>query len=104
MAHISIACYRPKPGQDAALEPLVRDHVERLRGFGLVTDRAPIIGKAKDGTFVEVFEWKSTEAIEQAHHHPGVHTMWAEFGEVCDYVAFGSLAEAQDMFAGLTPL
>lgn len=104
MGHISIACYKPKPGQDAALKPIVLDHHPRLLSFGLVTDRAPIIGLAKDGTFVEVFEWVSTEAIEKAHHHPGVLKMWEEFGAVCEYVAFGSLAEAQDMFAGLSPV
>jgi hypothetical protein len=104
MGQISIACYRPKQGKEAALESIVRGHVQRLRDFGLATDRAPIIGRAKDGTIVEVFEWNSSEAIAEAHQHPGVHKMWAEFGDACDCVSFGSLAEAQDMFAGLTPL
>lgn len=104
MGHISIACYKPKPGQDAALEALVRDHLPRLSSFGLVTDRASIIGRAKDGTFVEIFEWNGLDAIEQAHGHSGVQQMWEEFGAVCDYVPFGILAEAQDLFAGLTPV
>ncbi|CAN5620709.1 hypothetical protein BH11ARM2_BH11ARM2_35040 [soil metagenome] len=31
MAHLSIALYRPKPGLDDALLPLVQSHVPRLR-------------------------------------------------------------------------
>ncbi len=103
MGQISIACYKAKPGKEAALEEIVRGHVQRLRDFGFATDRVPIIGRAQDGTIVEVFEWNSVEAIQQAHQHPGVHQMWAEFGDACDCVSFGSLPEAQDTFAGLTP-
>ena len=39
MGRTVIACYRPKPGQDAALHALARTHVPTLRSIGLVTDR-----------------------------------------------------------------
>ena len=99
-----IACYRPKPGQEAVLLDLVRSHVPSLRRLGLATDRAPYSMRAADGTLVEVFEWTSAKAIEAAHEHPEVHAMWAAFGAACTYVKVSELTEAQQLFAEFTPL
>ena len=99
-----IACYRAKPGQEAALRALVRDHVPELRRLGLATDRAPYSLQAADGTLVEVFEWSSAKAIEAAHNSPEVHRMWGAFGQACTYVKLSELAEARNLFAEFSPL
>ena len=100
MGQIVIACYRPKTGKDAELLTLMADHVQTLRRVGLATERASIMGRAKDGTIVEVFEWVSAEAIERAHHDSTVQAMWERYGQVCDYVRLVDLAEASELFAG----
>ena len=99
-----IACYRPKPGRDAALIDLVRGHVPALRRLGLVTERAPYCMRAADGTLVEVFEWASARAIEAAHESPEVRQIRAAFGAVCSYVKLSELTEAQNLFAEFGPL
>ena len=104
MGRIVIACYRPKPGQQDALRELLRTHVARLHALGLVTGRVPIAMEARDGTCVEVFEWVSDEAIQNAHTNPAVLAMWDEFGKVCDYVPVAQVAEAADLFSNFTPL
>lgn len=104
MGRIVIACYRPRPGQREALRKLVAGHVATLRGLGLVTDRAPITMEAQDGTFVEVFEWASREAIEAAHRHPDVLRMWEQYAEVCDYVPVAQVPEAASLFSEFTPV
>ena len=104
MGVIVIACYRPKPGKDAQLEALTLEHVSTLRGLGLATPRAPIVARSKDGTIVEMFEWTSQEAIENAHEQPEVVKMWQRYGEVCDYVKVADLPEAGDMWASFVPL
>lgn len=104
MGHIVIACYRPKPGQESALKELMRTHVQRLDAEGLVTERTPILMQSADGTFVEVFEWKSVEVTEAAHTNPAVLKMWEEFGEVCDYVPVSAVPEASDLFSGFQPV
>lgn len=104
MGRIVIVGYRPKPDQGAALEALVQQHVPRLRAEGLVTGRPPIAMRAADGTVVEVFEWASKEAIEQAHDHPVVAQMWKEFDAVCDYIPVGELPEMGALFSEFTPL
>ena len=104
MGVIVIVAYKAKPGKFEALMQQCKTHVPRLRKEGLVTERKPIIMEAANETIVEIFEWLSEEAIKQAHSNSVVHQIWAEYGEVCDYVPFGSLPEAGDMFASFKPV
>ena len=99
-----IVAYRPKPGQESALLELVRNRVPTLRKEGLVTDRVPIVMRARNGTIIEVSEWKSREAIDAAHKNPNVLAMWEKFFAVCDCVPLNTLAEADEMFAGFEPV
>jgi hypothetical protein len=104
VAVFSIACYRPKEGKQEELLQLTREHVPILRNEGLVTERPAYAMRAKDGTIVEVFEWKSNEAIQAAHTNPEVGKLWKRYEAACDYVSLSTLAEAQDMFAGFEPI
>jgi quinol monooxygenase YgiN len=99
-----IVAYRPKPGKEREILELVRARVPTLRKEGLVTDRVPTIMRAKDGTIIEVSEWKSREAIDAAHKNPNVLAMWEKFFAVCDCVPLKTLAEAEEMFAGFEPV
>jgi quinol monooxygenase YgiN len=99
-----IVAYRPKPGKNAELLQLVRNRVPTLRREGLASDRASIIMRAKDGTIIEVSEWKSAEAIEAAHANPNVLAMWERFYAACDFVLLKDLPEAAEMFAGFEPV
>ncbi|HEV3391929.1 MAG TPA: antibiotic biosynthesis monooxygenase family protein [Chthoniobacterales bacterium] len=101
---IVIVAYRPKPGKDKELLELVRSRVPTLRKENLVTNRVPTILRARDGTIIEVSEWKSQEAIDAAHKNPKVLSMWNKFFALCDCVPLKSLAEAEEMFAGFEPI
>ena len=104
MGRFVIASYTPKEGKGAALLELVRGHMGVLRGEGLVTDRPAYVMRASDGTLIEVFEWKSVEAVEQAHNNRAVQALWEEFGKVCDYSALSDLDETKQMFAEFEPV
>ena len=104
MGRIVIACYKPKPDKNEALRILMKEHLAILKSQDLVTDRASIIMEAQDGTVIEVFEWKSKEAIEAAHTNSAVQAMWQEYAEVCDYVPITDVAEAHQVFSEFTPL
>jgi hypothetical protein len=99
MGRFVIVAYVPKPGMAEALLVVVRKHLDILRTEGLVTDRAPYVMSAADGTIVEVFEWRSPEAIVKAHTNPAVQALWAEFGAACDFRPLNGLTEFQQMFA-----
>jgi quinol monooxygenase YgiN len=101
---IVIVAYRPKPGNETELLKLVRSRVPTLHKEDLVTDREPIIMRARDGTIIEVSEWKSHEAIDAAHENPNVLAMWNKFFAICDCVPLKTFPEAEEMFAGFEPL
>jgi quinol monooxygenase YgiN len=101
---IAVVAYRPKPGKEQELLDLVRSRLPTLRKEGLVTDRVPTIMRSRDGTIIEVSEWKSREAIDAAHKNPSVLAMWEKFVAVSDCVPLNTLPEAADMFAGFTPI
>ena len=99
MGSVSVACYKPKPGCEHALQELVRNHLPPLRAEGLVSERAPIVMRAADETIIEIFEWISPEAIAGAHQNPVVLGLWKRFEAVCTYEIPSHLAEFQTMFA-----
>jgi len=101
---VVIVAYRPKPGKENELVDLVRGRVPTLRKEGLMTDRAPTIMRSRDGTIIEVSEWKSREAIDAAHKNPNVLAMWNKFFALCDCIPLNTLAEAKEMFAGFEPI
>jgi quinol monooxygenase YgiN len=101
---VCIVAYRPKPGCEEKLLEIVRTRVPTLRQEGLVTDRVPVMMRAKDGTIIEVSEWKSQQAIEEAHQNPRVLAMWDRFFAVCDCVPLKTVPEAEMMFAGFEPI
>jgi quinol monooxygenase YgiN len=101
---IVVVAYRPKPGKGQEVLQLVRSRVPTLLKEGLVTDRAPAIMSSRDGTIIEVSEWKSQEAIDAAHKNPNVLAMWEKFFAVCDCVPLNLLPETAEMFAGFTPI
>ena len=81
-----IVAYRPKPGKGDELLELVRIRVPTLRKEGLISDRVPTIMRARDGTIIEVSEWKSREAIDAVHKNPNVLAMCEKFFAACDCV------------------
>lgn len=104
MGQFVIACYRPREGHEEHLVEEVRNHVPTLREQGLVTDRPPYIMLSKDGTVLEIFEWKSEDAVQSAHKNPVVGEMWKRFEEVCEYVSLNQLEESTLPFAPFKPL
>jgi len=102
MGLLVIVAYRPKKGKDKALLAVVRKHVRVLRAQGLATARPAYVMRSKNGTLVEVFEWKSATAVSKAHRNPAVLRLWKEFEAACTYVSLGKLPEAKEMFASFT--
>lgn len=104
MSRIVIVAYRPRPGREQELRALVARHMPLLAELGLVTDRPAWAMRASDGAIVEVFEWRSAEAIERAHSDAAVQALWNQFAAVCEYTPLMELAEARQPFAEFEPL
>ena len=103
MGKIVIATYKPQAGKEKILDRLVQNHVKVLRNQGLATLRTPMIMKSADGTVVEVFEWISKQAIEDAKQNKDVQEYWAQYKDVCDIIPLSELIEANTSFSELNP-
>jgi hypothetical protein len=104
MGVIVIVAYRPKPGKQSLLLELTKEHLDILRGQNLATERSSYAMQASDGTVIEVFEWKSQEAIVAAHTNPVMQKMWERYAEACEYVPLASVKECSERFAGFAPI
>jgi hypothetical protein len=104
MGIISIACFRPKPRKSKQLLSCIRDHVPLLRKHRLATARRNIVCRAADGTIIEVFEWKSQKAIDDAHRNADVLKLWERYAACCQWIKYGALAEADEIFPGFEPI
>lgn len=104
MERIVIVGYRPFPGKELELKNLIKNHWDVLYKEGLVTNRKSIVCKSEDGTIIEVFGWKSKQAIEQSHSNEVIQKMWSEFSKVCDYVPISAVSESQNLFSEFEPI
>lgn len=95
-----IAAYRPKPGKAQELRRLVGAHRRALVGAHLITDRPPLLLRARsDGTLLEIFEWVSAQAADQAHEHPAIRAIWNKLAGVADFVPLSAVREAGKAFS-----
>ncbi len=102
--HVVFALYRPHEGKDAELRQLIAQHIPTLRQLELITDRPTILVKSKNGTYIEVFEWRSYAAAGQAHQHPELAKIWEAMGKIADLPGLESLDEAKSRFPHFAPV
>ena len=102
-AEVVIVAYKPKPGREADLLHLTREHLPVLRAEGLTTDMPETVLMANDGIIIEVFEW-AAGGTERAHQNPAVLALWKRYFEACDMVKLCDLSEATQMFASFRRL
>jgi len=91
---MTIALYRPKEGQDKVLRDLIKQHLPILRSEGLATERLSLVLKSADGSYLEIFEWVSQEAVDGAHENPKVLAIWSPMGEAAEFATLASLPES----------
>lgn len=104
MERAVIVAYTPKLGQEDALLAAVQRHLAVLREEKLISDRAPYVLRSASGAVVEVFQWRSAEAIRAAHGNAAVQALWAEFAAACEYTPLAQLPEARQLFAEFEPI
>lgn len=98
------AVYRAKPGKTEELVALIGKHEPALRASGLVTERPFTILRSKDGeTFIEIFEWVSSEAAHDAHTNEHVGPIWGAMSEVAYFMSLADVAEATKQFPHFEP-
>jgi hypothetical protein len=104
MGVMVIVAYRPRPGKQALLLALTHEHLGAPRAASLATERPSYAMQASDGTVIEVFEWKSKEAITAAHTRSSRAEDVGKYAEACEYVPLANVKECSDTFAEFVPI
>ena len=90
----AMVTFRPKTGCRPEYMELIKGHYPLLRKNGMVTDRQSIIMKSVNGSVIELFEWISEKAKQDAHQSQDVIQFWDRLLELADVVTLDSLEEA----------
>ena len=101
---VVFALYKPLEGKDEELRRIIAQHLPVLRRLELITDRPAILARSKNGTYIEIFEWRTAESAGLAHHHPEVAKVWEAMGAVCDMPLLESLEEVKERFPHFVPV
>jgi len=101
---VVFALYKPHEGKDEELRLIISRHLPVLRRLELITDRPAILAKSRNGTYIEIFEWRTAESAGFAHHHPEVAKVWEAMGAVCDMPLLESLEEVKERFPHFEPV
>lgn len=104
MESIVIVAYQPLKGKENRLKELLLKHWHTLNNEGLVSPRKPVIAIAENGTYVEIFGWRSNEAKKEAHSNRKILMLWDEFTAVCDMIPIGEVDEAHQLFSAFKPV
>lgn len=96
MGRIAIVCYRAKPGMQEALHALCASHYARLYVLGFVTRKLPVFMAARDGSILQVLEWKSQREIDAAREHSAVLELRRGYHAVSELVPLAVLPEAAE--------
>lgn len=104
MSRIVIGLYRPFHQTSRALMlDAIRSHHATLRVEELITERAPILMEAQDGTFLEVFELAEGADANLAEHK-AVKKIRKRLDELCEIAPLISLQEAEETWPTFKPV
>ena len=103
-SEIVFAIYKPHANKAHELKELISKHVPILKSNNLITDRKPILVQSNNGIYIEIFEWKSNKAFDEAHENLEVQKLWAAMEKVCDFTNLESVEEIKEFFPHFKPI
>jgi hypothetical protein len=82
-----LVIYRPKAGQLAQLEAILKQHGPVLRKLGLITEEPVRLYRGTDlrkrdagPVLIETFHWRDGSSADTAHQVPEVMAVWETMG------------------------
>jgi hypothetical protein len=104
-AEVVIAIYKPKRGKEKELLRILRRHVPLLRRERLATKRpVTLLRSRKSKSILEIFEWATATAADEAHENPRVMRLWGAMHEIAAFPPLSSLKEGPLTFPHFEPV
>lgn len=97
----TVVVYSPRQDREIELRNLLAQHADVLESEGLLGERSPAYFVTPKGMIVEIFDWKSEKAGEDAHSRAAIQTLWNRLGEASEFVSLGQLDIASQLFASM---
>ncbi|HEX5170271.1 MAG TPA: hypothetical protein VFW11_13930 [Cyclobacteriaceae bacterium] len=98
MPRIGFVLYHPRKGKEDELVSMIQTHFPFLRREGFITERKVVGMKAKDGSIMVVFEWMTSDAIDEASTHSGIQKLWTQVSKISDFGKPGTVKELHQVF------
>ncbi len=99
-----IAAYRPRPGSEARLLELAKEHYPILRQQNLVTDRRPVRHAQTTARSSRFSNGNLKRPLIRRTPIPKLLKMWERYSEVCEFVPLITVKECSEMFAMFEPV
>ena len=81
VAALVFSTFQPISGQEPDFFSALDQNVPTLRMQGYASERSTVRFLSSSGGVVEIFEWLSPKAIDQAHLDPVVQKIWTQISE-----------------------
>lgn len=98
MGLMGIVVYRPKEGSERKFLSLIKKHAPLLISLGGISD-ASFLMKSIDGSYIQVFEWKSKAAKKVAMKSEILWDLWGKIEECSTKVKLSSVPEAKEVIS-----
>lgn len=125
-AMVCVKTFMPNPGQERELEEALHDHFHALKEAGLVrcvcrpnsdaqttqpqfpnkhlcdsqtANPEPYCLRSRAGRVVEIFEWRDSEAMDEAHRNDATKATWEKLMAVSTLVPLASLGDTGQDYA-----
>ena len=94
-----MAMYKPTNAENQnKLVEILKKHIPALRKYELIKDTTAFMLKSENGTIIQTWEWESEKAMQVAHEHPAIRTIWGELEGICEFTSLSDLPESKSRF------
>ena len=98
MSRVAIMIFRPQKDKLGELIALLKQSHSALLKFGIVTAREQILAMSVEGSVIQILEWTSKQAEEEAAVHDEIRELWMEAERLCEFQKPIEVKEFTQMF------
>jgi hypothetical protein len=95
---LTLAVYRPRPGQAAEVLPHLRREIATIRARGYFTGRPAAICLTHAGDYLVLTEWATEESVDAAQADDVVVGLWRRKEQLVEYLAPSEVDGADILF------